>query len=76
MDIEPDWTLEALDDPDMLWFEPDPKSENRGIRIIGYSLAAGFVVTVIAYRHAGLVCGATAYKASGSDLRAYRKGVS
>jgi len=77
LDIEPDWTVEAVQDPEALWFEPDPKSSSGlGIRIIGYSVLAGFVVTVIAYRDGGQLRGATAYKANGSDLRAYRKGVS
>lgn len=77
VDIDPDWTAEALDDPEMLWLEPDPKSEGGlGIRIIGYSPSARFVITVVAYRQAGRLCGATAYKSSGSDLRGYRKGVS
>jgi len=76
-DIAPEWTTEVLEDPEMLWFEPDPKSDGGlGIRIIGYSMSAGFVMTVIAYRQVGGLRGATAYKASGSDLRAYREGVS
>jgi hypothetical protein len=66
-----------MDDLYMLWFEPDPKSESGlGIRVIGYSASAGFVLTVIVYREAGLLRGVTAYKTNGSDLRAYRKGVS
>jgi hypothetical protein len=76
-DIAPEWTMEALEDPEMLWLEPDPKSDSGlGIRIIGYSISAGFVVTIIAFRQAGGLCGATAYRTSGSDLRAYREGVS
>jgi hypothetical protein len=75
--MAPEWTAEAMNDPEMLWLEPDPKSEGGlGIRIIGYSISARFVVTVIAYRRDGRLHGATAYKASGSDLRAYREGVS
>jgi hypothetical protein len=77
VDIEPAWTTEAMDDPEALWFEPDPKSDSGlGIRIIGYSVSARLVVTVIAYREARRLRGATAWKAGGSDLRAYRKGVS
>jgi hypothetical protein len=77
VDIQPEWTTEAVNDPEASWFEPDPKSEcGLGIRIVGYSVSAGFVITVIAYRRAWRLRGATAYKASGSDLRAYRRGVS
>ena len=77
IDIDPVWTSEAMDDPDALWYEPDSKTKSGlGIRIIGYSIGAGFVVTVIAYRKHGRLRGATAFKASGSDLRAYREGMS
>ncbi|HWE89399.1 MAG TPA: hypothetical protein VG317_08040 [Pseudonocardiaceae bacterium] len=76
VDIESEWTQEATDDPDALWFEPDPKSASGlGIRIIGYSVSAGFVVTVIGYHDHRRLRGATAYKSGGSDLRAYREGL-
>lgn len=76
-DIEPDWTQEVGDDPNMLWWEPDPKSDSGlGIRVVGYSVSAGFVLTVIVYRGVGQLHGVTAYKSNGSDLRAYREGVS
>jgi hypothetical protein len=45
---------------------------NLGIRLVGYSTSAGFV-TVIAYREMGRLYGVTAYKASGSDFRAYQE---
>lgn len=77
VDIEPAWTEEVVGDPEALWFEPDPKSSGGlGIRIVGYSTSADLVLTVIAYRRAWQLRGATAYVASGSDLREYRKGVS
>ena len=77
VDIEPEWAQEVLGDPYMLWLEPDPKSSSGlGIRLVGYSLSAGFVLTVIVYRSGSRLHGVTAYKANGSDLRAYRKGVS
>lgn len=67
--IEPEWTLEAAADPRRIVRDPDPKSRSGAIRIIGYSPSAGFVLTVIATRsdHAG----ATAWKSTGADLRAY-----
>src|SRR5437764_12706959 len=75
-DIEPEWTEEVIDEPDALWFEPDPKSKSGlGIRVIGYSVSAGFVITVVAYRRRRVLWGATAYKASGAELRAYREGL-
>ena len=30
IDVEPAWTQEALNDPDLVDFEPDPKSRNSG----------------------------------------------
>lgn len=67
--IEPEWTLEAAADPQRIVRDPDPNSRSGAIRIIGYSSSAGFVITVIATQsdHAG----ATAWKTSGADLRAY-----
>lgn len=77
VDIEPDWTQEAVNDLFAVWLEPDPRSVSRlGIRIIGYSASAGLVLTVIAVRQAWRLRGATAYQASGQDLRRYRKGLS
>ncbi|MGH3492767.1 MAG: hypothetical protein ACRDRL_02520 [Sciscionella sp.] len=66
---EPEWALEAANDPHRIVRNPDPKSRSAAIRIIGYSPSAGCVVTVIATRsdHAG----ATAWQTSGADLRAY-----
>ncbi|MDQ2849422.1 MAG: hypothetical protein M3Y49_01590 [Actinomycetota bacterium] len=67
--IEPEWTLEAATDPRSITRDPDPKSRNGAIRLIGYSRTAGFVLTVILTpsEHAGV----TAWKTSGADLSAY-----
>lgn len=67
--IEPEWTLEAATDPRSITRDPDPKSRNHAIHLIGYSPTAGFVITVIVTPtdHAGV----TAWKTSGADLRAY-----
>lgn len=46
--IEPEWTQEALDDVDLVAFEPDPKSRMGASRFIGRSAAAGRVLVVIA----------------------------
>lgn len=69
--IEPEWTLQAAADPRGITRDPDPKSRNHAIRLIGYSPAAGFVITVIVTPgdHAGV----TAWKTTGADLRAYEE---
>ncbi|MGW0521551.1 hypothetical protein [Crossiella sp. NPDC003009] len=65
----PAWTLEAAADPHRITREPDPKSRSGHTRIVGYSLSAGFVLTVIIdpEDHSGV----TAWKTSGADLREY-----
>lgn len=72
IDIEPDWTLEAFDDPHHVLRTPDPKSRVGYTRIIGYSPSAGFVLTVIIDPEDG--SGVTAWKARGADLRDYLEG--
>jgi hypothetical protein len=72
IDIEPDWTLEAFDDPDHVLRTPDPKSRVDYTRIIGYSPSAGFVLTVIIDPEDS--SGVTAWKARGADLRDYLEG--
>ncbi len=69
INIEPEWTLEAAVDPYRIVREPDPKSRSGAIRLIGYSLSAGFVITVIIDSHDQ--AGVTAWKTRGSDLRDY-----
>ena len=49
--------------------DPDPKSRSGAVRIIGYSLSAGFVITIIATGTTR--AGVTAWKSSGADLRNY-----
>jgi hypothetical protein len=70
--IDPSWTLEAAADPRRIVRNPDPKSRIGAIRLIGYSPAAGFVLTVIidAVDQAGI----TAWKTRGTDLRDYLEG--
>lgn len=52
--------------------DPDPKSWAGDIRLIGYSQAAGFVITVMI--RADNYSGASAWRTSGADLRAYLEG--
>lgn len=71
-DLEPEWTLEAAADPHRLVRQQDPKSKVGYTRIVGYSQAAGYVLTVIADPVDG--SGVTAWKTRGADLRAYLDG--
>lgn len=70
--IDPSWTLEAAADPRRIVRNPDPKSRIGAIRLIGYSPAAGFVLTVII--DAADQAGITAWKTRGTDLRDYLEG--
>lgn len=77
IDIEPEWTQEVLTDPDLIAFEPDPKSRIGASRFIGESPTAGMVLVVIAYRDLdGDLHGVNAWPATGADLAVYMAGVS
>jgi len=72
VDIDPAWTQEVLDDPDLVAFEPDPKSRVGGARFIGDAPTAGLLLVVIAYRDLdGDLHGVNAWPASGHDRRIY-----
>jgi len=74
LDSQPDWTGEVLTDPDMLAAEPDPKSRIKAARFIGYSVSAGTVLTVVAWRdERGELHGINAWKTSGAELRRYQE---
>lgn len=46
--IEPPWADEAVSDAHAVWVVPDPASKSgRAIRVIGYSVSAGALITVI-----------------------------
>lgn len=72
--IDPGWTLQAATDPYRVVRNPDPGSRTGAARLIGYSPDAGAVLTVI-YDPADSA-GITAWKTSGTDLRAYKGGPS
>ena len=76
VDIEPAWADEAVDDEDAAWLDPDPKSKSgRSVRVIGYSVAAGMVITVILLpKGPGEWWGVNAWRANGTDEGIYRKG--
>lgn len=73
-DIEPVWAAEAVNDPDRLTDEPDPRSAHaNSVRIVGYSPTAGMVITVVALRRPdGALQGVSAWKTRGAPLRQYR----
>lgn len=68
-DIAPEWTLQAAADLAGVVRNPDPRSKAAYIRLIGYSSAAGFVLTVIIDPQD--FSGVTAWKTRGADLRDY-----
>ena len=67
---------EALNDPEALLFDPDPKSKSRtSARVIGYSSTAGGVLVVIlVHRNQDRWWGANGWRANSSDRRIYREG--
>ncbi|MDQ3988189.1 MAG: hypothetical protein M3291_03140 [Actinomycetota bacterium] len=73
VDLDPDWTIEVVNDPDRLVDEPDPRSAHaNSVRIVGYSSTARMVITVVALRDArGVLRGTSAGKTRGAPLRQY-----
>jgi hypothetical protein len=66
--------VEALNDPDVVAFIPDPKSRSgRSNRFIGFSPAAGRVLVVIVVDHDGRQYGANCWPANPTDQRIYRE---
>jgi uncharacterized DUF497 family protein len=66
---------EALEDPEMLVIDPDPRSlTGDSVRIIGYSSTAQDVLTVVVVVHDGQAYGATAWRANKHERRLYRGG--
>ena len=65
---------EALDDPERVVIDPDPKSRmGESVRIIGYSYTAQAVLTVVVVNHDGELYGGTAWKTDNKqELRLYR----
>jgi hypothetical protein len=73
VDLNPDWTQEVLTDPDLIAFEPDPKSRIGASRFIGESPAAGLVLVVIGYRDVdGNLHGITRGRQAGRTWRSTR----
>lgn len=76
VDIEPEWTVEALNDPDRIADEPDLLSAHaNSVRVVGYSHSAAMLITVVALRDRhGVLHGATAWHTTGRQRRQYREG--
>lgn len=75
VDIEVDWTVEAISDADAVQVDPYWSSRVNALAIIGYSPSAGAVLVILAYRDLdGDLHGMTAWPASGSALRLYTEG--
>lgn len=53
-------------------FDPDYNSKSgESVRIVGYSLSADAVITVITVEKDGIVYGASAWKSNAKDRRYY-----
>lgn len=73
-DIREAWAIEAWSDPMAVVLDPDPKSRSgRGVRVIGFSPSAGFVITVTAVRDEGRLWGTSAWRANSIDQRIYEE---
>ena len=72
--IEPEWATEAFTDPAAVAFSPDPAAK-KGLsdRTIGWSEAAGFLITVITVRESDTLWGANAWKSNDVDQRHYQR---
>jgi uncharacterized DUF497 family protein len=63
---------EAIADPDRVMLSPDPASKSgRGVRIIGYSITAQVVLTVIVLDDEDVTVGVNAWKANEKDQQRY-----
>ncbi len=70
--VDPVEADEAIADPDRVVLKPDPASKSgRGVRIIGYSITAQAVLTVIVVDHEGTAIGVNAWQANPKDQRRY-----
>jgi len=77
VDIDVDWTVEAVNDVDAVQVDPYWTSRVNALAIIGYSPGAGAVLVVLAYRDLdGDLHGMTAWPATGRALRLYTEGSS
>lgn len=65
---------EAVNDPDVVGFIPDPKSRSsKSSRFIGFSLTADRVLVVIVVSHEDRYYGANCWPANPTDQSTYRE---
>ena len=73
--IAPAIADEALEDPNRVVIDPDYNSESgRSVRIIGFSVTAGDVITVIVLGNDGTEYGVNGWTANEKDRRFYAAG--
>lgn len=73
--ISPAIANEALDDPNRVVIDPDYNSESgRSVRIIGFSVAADDVITVIVLEDDGIEYGVNGWTANAKDRGLYATG--
>lgn len=73
--IAPAIADEALEDPNRVVIDPDYNSESgRSVRIIGFSVTAGDVITVIVLENDGTEYGVNGWTANEKDRRFYANG--
>jgi len=70
-----DMAREALDDPNLVTIRPDPTSKSgQSFRVIGYSLLAQSVLTVVLVDEVEVLYCATAWKSKAREIRLYQGG--
>ena len=70
--VTPAEAEEAIADPDRVVLNPDPASKSgRGVRLIGYSITAQAMLTVIVFDDEGVTIGVNAWKANQKDQQRY-----
>lgn len=73
--VVPEEADEALLDPDRIVIAPDYNSTSgRSVRIIGFSQAAGELLSVIVVTDGGVTCGVNAWRSNVRDRRIYQEG--
>lgn len=73
--IAPEVANDALSDPDRILIDPDYNSTSgQSARVIGYSIIADEVITVIVLEHDGTEYGVNGWLANAKDRHIYRAG--
>lgn len=73
--ITPEMASDALSDADRVLIDPDYNSTSgKSVRIIGYSIIADAVLTVIVVEHEGIEYGVNGWPANSKDRHIYSSG--